>query len=72
MPEVHQTTILIIALISAAIGAGRAVLVYVCDIELLGMKFKLEEFLYEVITTAAVYFTVCLTLAMVISAYITN
>lgn len=70
MPEFNQTTLLIIACIAAAIGAGRAILVYACDVDLLGMEFKLEEFLYEVVTEAAVYFTVCLTLALLAVTYL--
>lgn len=70
MPEVNQTTLLIIACIAAAIGAGRAILVYACDVDLLGMEFKLEEFLYEVVTEAAVYFTVCSVLGWFAVTYI--
>ena len=70
MPEFNQTTLLIIALIAAALGAGRAALVYACDVDLLGIEFKLEEFLYEVVTEAAVYFTVCLALALIVSMYV--
>ena len=64
MPEIYQTTILVISLIAAVIGAGRAALVYICDVDLLGMEFKLEGFLYEVLTSAAIYFTVCITFAL--------
>ena len=70
MPEFNQTTLLIIALIAAALGAGRAALVYICDVDLFEMEFKLEEFLYEVLTAAILYFTVCLTLALLAVTYL--
>lgn len=70
MPEIYQTTILVISLIAAVIGAGRAALVYICDVDLLGMEFKLEEFLYETVTEAAVYFTICLALSLCVSVYV--
>ena len=70
MTDLQIATCLLLSLVCALIGAGRAALIYVTDVQLMELEFSHADFANEVGSAAAIYFSVCVILCFVFVSFL--